>query len=300
MANASAERPGILYVVGTPIGNLEDLTSRAVATLRACQVIAAEDTRRTRALLTRHGLGGRIVSYHKFNESRRVGSLLDVLADGGSVALVTDAGTPALTEPGAELVNRARNAGHRIVPIPGPSAVTALISASGFPAGPFTFIGFLPQRKAERRRALEELRLEPRPMIFFESPHRIAGMLDDAIAVLGDRSAFLGREMTKVYEEFLHGSLGSIRSALADRPIRGEFSLLVSGSDRRGPARSGERAEGQAISPGSEVLRLVEAGWNRKEALRRVCRERGLSRKEVYNDLVRATGLRTGRPGRIG
>jgi 16S rRNA (cytidine1402-2'-O)-methyltransferase len=277
---------GTLYVVGTPIGNLEDLSPRAAATIAACRLIAAEDTRRTRLMMRRQGLAGRVVSYHRFNEASRAAELLDALAAGASVALVTDAGTPGISDPGSLLVRRARAEGHRVVPVPGPSAVTALLSVSGFPPGPFTFVGFLPSRRAARRAALEALVSETRPLLFFEAPHRVLSMLDDLIAVLGDRDACLGREMTKLHEEFLDGALASIRTRLASGPVRGEISLLVAGA-AEGTARGGA-AGSPAGTPGAEVLRLLASGWERSKALRHVARERGLPRREVYRDLLRA------------
>jgi len=285
----SSGRFGTLYVVGTPIGNMDDLSPRAVATLGACRLIAAEDTRKTRQLMRCHGLSGRVVSYHKFNEARRAPDLLASLAAGESIALVTDAGTPGLSDPGSLLVSRARAAGHRIVPIPGPSAVTTLLSASGFPSGPFTFIGFLPSRRAARRSALEQLRYEPRPLLFFESPHRVLAMLDDLRAILGDRTICLGREMTKLHEEFLSGPIDTVKEGLAAGPVKGEISLLVGGAaqgDRRPAADSPRPPE----KPGDAVLRLLDAGWDRKDAMRSVAKEYGVSRRQVYDDLMRAQG----------
>jgi 16S rRNA (cytidine1402-2'-O)-methyltransferase len=284
---------GTLYVVGTPIGNLEDLSPRAVAVLGASRVVACEDTRTTSALMVRHGLGTRLVSYHRFNEARRAEALLAILRRGESVALVTDGGTPGISDPGALLVRRAREEGHRVVPVPGPSALTALLSASGFPPGPFTFVGFLPHRKGERRRCLEELRRETRPLLVFEAPHRLQASLEDAIEVLGDRGAFLGREMTKVHEEFISGRLSALRAAFAGREVRGEIALLVEGAlepagrrDRDADGPPGGSADA-GEPPAAAVRRLLEAGWDRKEAMRRVARERGISRRDVYRDLLR-------------
>jgi len=293
----SSGRFGALYVVGTPIGNLEDLSPRAVATLGACRLIAAEDTRKTRQLMRRHGLTGRVVSYHKFNEARRAPDLIATLAAGESVALVTDAGTPGLSDPGALLVSRARAAGHRIVPIPGPSAVTALLSASGFPSGPFTFIGFLPSRRTARRTALEQLRNEPRPLLFFESPHRVLDMLDDLRAVLGDRTICLGREMTKLHEEFLSGSIDAVREGLAAGTVKGEISLLVGGAAPQ-TMRASVDSPLPPDRPGDAVLRLLDAGWDRKDAMRNVAKEYGVSRRQVYNDLMRAQGASRGEGGK--
>jgi 16S rRNA (cytidine1402-2'-O)-methyltransferase len=273
-----------LFVVGTPIGNLDDLSPRAVSTLAGSRLVACEDTRRTRALLTRHGLRCRLVSYHAFNEAKRAEEILATLREGASVSLVTDGGTPAISDPGAILVRRAREEGHRVVPVPGASALTALLSASGLPPGPFTFIGFLPHRQGERRRALEALRHETRPLVFFESPRRLLATLADAREALGDRPALVGREMTKVHEEFTAGRLSDVAASLAGREIKGEVAFLVAGAD--------PEADRKVAQPGEEtaagaVRRLVQAGWDRKEAMRRVARERGISRRDVYRELLR-------------
>jgi 16S rRNA (cytidine1402-2'-O)-methyltransferase len=292
-AHDESPRPGTLYVVATPIGNLDDLSPRAVACLRACSVIACEDTRRTRILATRFDLRARLLSCHKFNEAEQAAGILDVLGHGNDVALVSDGGTPAVSDPGAHLVRRVRAAGHRIVPIPGASAVTALLSVSGFHGGPFTFIGFLPHRQSERRRTLESIRRETRSRGFFESPLRLTAMLEDTRAILGEREVLVGREMTKIHEEFLSGPISSVIGALAGRAIKGEVTLLVSGAEA-GPAGSGAvAAEGDTAGAGppepaaAAVRRLVEAGWDRKEAMRRVARERGLSRRDVYNQVMK-------------
>ncbi|MFQ5876761.1 MAG: 16S rRNA (cytidine(1402)-2'-O)-methyltransferase [Acidobacteriota bacterium] len=284
---------GTLHVVGTPIGNLEDLSPRALRAIAQARLVACEDTRVTRGLLTRHGVGARLISCHRFSEAKRLERVLEVLREGADVALVTDGGTPAISDPGAILVRRAREEGHRVIPVPGPSSITAIYSVSGFRATSFTFIGFLPSRKGERRRALESLRREPRPLLFFEAPHRLLGALEDAIAVLGDRRAFLAREMTKIHEEFLSGTLRSVLAAFRDRAVRGEIAFVVEGADRATAEASETGAP--ADPPGIAALRLIAEGWDRKEALRRVARERRLSRRAVYQDL-----LRRGRGGREG
>jgi 16S rRNA (cytidine1402-2'-O)-methyltransferase len=295
--NRPAAPRGTLYVVGTPIGNLEDLSPRAAAALAASRVVACEDTRNTRALMVRHGLRTRLISYHKFNEAERAESLLALLRRGESVALVSDGGTPGISDPGALLVRRAREEGHRLVPVPGPSALTALLSASGFAPGPFTFIGFLPHRRGARRKCLEGLRREPRPLLFFEAPHRLLASLDDALEILGDREAFLGREMTKIHEEFIAGRLSALCAAFAGRAVRGEIAFLVQGATEAVGRAGEEAAERPADGPGgatgadeppaAAVLRLLQAGWDRKEAMRRVARERGISRRDVYRDMLR-------------
>ncbi len=283
----TATTRGTLYVVGTPIGNLDDLSARAVSTLAGSRLVACEDTRRTRALLARHGLRCRLVSYHAFNEARRAEEILAALREGASVSLVSDGGTPAISDPGAVLVHRAREEGHRIVPVPGASALTALLSASGLPPGPFTFIGFLPHRQGERRRVLESLRHEPRPLVFFESPRRLLATLGDARDVLGDRPALVGREMTKVHEEFVAGRLSDVVAAFAGREIKGEVAFLVAGADPEAERAAPPAGGGPAETAAEAVRRLVRGGWDRKEAMRRVARERGISRREVYREVLR-------------
>lgn len=284
----SSEPRGTLYVVGTPIGNLDDLTPRALSALAESDLVACEDTRRTRVILTRHGLAKRTISCHKFNETRRLPQFLQALGRGERIALVTDGGTPGISDPGALLVRAARLEGHRVIPVPGPSALTALLSVGGFDPGPFTFIGFLPPRQGERRRALLALRAEPRPLVFFESPRRVVAALADAIEALGDREAVLGREMTKIHEEFLSGTLESIRARLAARPLKGEIALLVAGAPPDAAAAGqpeGGVPSGESIA--ARVRRHTETGIDRKEAMRRVARETGLSRRDVYREMLR-------------
>jgi len=289
---------GVLHVVGTPLGNLEDLSPRAVATLRACALVACEDTRVTRVLLDRHGIDVPVVSCHRFNEHSRSERILRTLGEGLDVALTTDAGTPGISDPGAAVVRAARSAGFAVSPIPGPAALVALWSVSGL-EGPFTFIGFLPQRGGERRRALETLASEPRPLVFYESPHRILAMLEDAEATLGDRLALLGRELTKLHEEIAAGRLSEIRERLARGQVRGEITLIVapatdgSAGRRTGPGGSAadEAGEGDAETrleaAAGEVLRLVESGIDKGTALKRVARDRGVPRRALYDRLVR-------------
>lgn len=301
-----AARRGSLFVVATPIGHLEDLSPRAIDTLRRCGLIACEDTRVTRALLHRHAISSRVVSCHKHNEHERTARILATLEGGVDVALVSDGGTPGLSDPGAAVVRAARSAGVTVTPIPGPSAVTALWSVSGFPSGPFTVIGFLPHRKGERRRMLESLREEARPLIFFESPHRILDTLADLRDILGDRQTCLGREMTKIHEEYLSGPLSAVSETLTGRAVRGEFTLLVAGAlaarSPSGTASGGERVAPAEPAPDAgpvqdaahllasattQVLRLVAEGMDRRAALRRVTRSTGVPRRDLYAEMVR-------------
>jgi 16S rRNA (cytidine1402-2'-O)-methyltransferase len=278
---------GALRVVGTPIGHLEDLSPRAVATLRACALIACEDTRVTRVLLDRHGIDVPVVSCHRFNEHSRSERILQVLGEGRDVALVTDAGTPGLSDPGAAVVRAARAAGFAVSPVPGPSALVALWSVSGL-EGAFTFIGFLPQRRGERRRALEALASEARPLVFYESPHRILAMLEDAEATLGDRPSLLGRELTKIHEEVVAGRLSEIRARLSRGQVRGEITLVVGPALEAvpPPGPSGDD-ETRLDAAAAEVTRLVESGIDKGTALKRVARDRGVPRRALYDRLVR-------------
>jgi 16S rRNA (cytidine1402-2'-O)-methyltransferase len=291
---------GVLRVVGTPIGHLEDLSPRAVATLRTSALVACEDTRVTRAILQRHGIAVPVVSCHRFNEHSRSERILQVLESGADVALVTDSGTPGVSDPGAAVVRAARAAGFAVSPVPGPAAVAALWSVSGL-EGPFTFIGFLPQRHGERRRALAALAGEPRPLVFYESPHRILAMLEDAAEVLGDRRALVGRELTKIHEEVIAATLGGLRERLAGRTVRGEFTLIVEPapdaerSRRVSPDATAEEtgAGGPAAAAADldaaadEVTRLIHQGIERGTALKRVARDRGVPRRALYDLMVR-------------
>ena len=275
---------GTLYVVATPIGNLEDLAPRAREALGRSDAVACEDTRRTRALLTHLGLRSRLISCHRFNEEDRVPEILDLLGRGGSVALVTDGGTPGISDPGAILVRAARAAGHRVAVIPGPSAVAALLSACGLPVAGFVFVGFLPSRRGERRRAIEALRGEPRPLVLFEGPHRLTACLEDLLSILGDRDICIGREMTKIHEEFVTGRLSTVIPAFAGRAIRGEIAMVVAGL----AGHEVPDAAGTAPSPSdlaAAVRSLTRAGVERKEAMRRVARRHGVPRREVYRAL---------------
>ena len=282
-------------MVATPIGNLDDLSPRAVATLRSCRLVACEDTRVTRVLLDRHAITAQVMSCHRFNESAAARRILEVLADGGDVALVSDGGTPGVSDPGDVAVRAARSAGARVLPIPGPSAAAALWSVSGF-SGAFTVQGFLPSRSGERRRALEALAAETRPFVLYESPHRILAMLDDAVAILGDRDCCLGREMTKVHEEFLAGSLSSVRARLATGAVRGEIAMVVAG--RPAPPERGTPDDLDAAA--GEARRLIAAGVPRAEAVRRAARAAGVPRRSLYQLLLPDGGASSQAPERTG
>jgi 16S rRNA (cytidine1402-2'-O)-methyltransferase len=236
-----------LYLVGTPIGNLEDITLRALRVLRSVEALACEDTRRTRALLTHHGVRtpSTLFSLHEHNEERAMGRVLALLERGIDVALCTDAGTPLISDPGYPTLRRVLAAGHEVEVVPGPSAVTAALTASGLPASSFTFKGFPPRRPGPRRRFLEIELDSPHTLVLFESPHRVAALLEDAREVLGERAASLCVELTKKFEDVRRGMLTELAEGLAERPVRGEVTVVIA------PATRAERRASAAVADAS-------------------------------------------------
>jgi len=230
MSEPSEPRPGTLYLVGTPIGNVEDLSPRAQRILGAVDLIAAEDTRHTQGLLARFAIRRPLVSYHDHNKEGRTPELIGKLGDGVSVAIVSDAGSPGISDPAFTLVRAAVEAGIDVVPIPGPSSALCALEVSGLPTDRFAFEGFLPRRAMRRRRRIEELRPDPRTLIFFESPHRLKEALRDLAETLGERPASLSRELTKKFEETRRGTLRSLLEWVEASPPRGEFVLVVGGA----------------------------------------------------------------------
>ena len=236
--------PG-LYLVGTPIGNLQDITLRALETLRAASLVLAEDTRETRKLMERHGLRTPLLSYHKFNEAARVGEVLERLRGGAAIALVTDAGMPGVSDPGARVVAACRAAGQRVWVVPGPSAVTSAVALAGLAAGGFVFGGFLPVKPGARRRRLAELGGGDLPLVLFESPYRLLRLVDEVEAVLGPRRLVVAREMTKHFEEVVAGPPAEVRAAFARRAVKGELVVVVEPGEGRSapPPVTGEEPE---------------------------------------------------------
>ena len=227
--NAPDRAAGVLYVVATPIGNLEDISARALRILGEVDLIAAEDTRTTRKLLTRYGLHVRMVSLFDANVRRRIPQLLKELDEDKQIALVSEAGTPVISDPGALLVRAAAEAGHTVTPIPGPTAIAALLSVAGMPADKFTFLGFLPRKAGQRRRMIESIAEQPWTTVFYESPHRIIATLEALRETLGDRNIVIGREMTKLHEEIFRGTLTEAIEHF-QKP-RGEFTIAVAGAE---------------------------------------------------------------------
>jgi 16S rRNA (cytidine1402-2'-O)-methyltransferase len=274
-------RTGCLYLVATPIGNLEDITVRALRVLKEADLVACEDTRQTQKLLQHYGIHKELISYHEHNELTRAPELVIQLEEGAQVALVSDAGTPVVSDPGHRLVVLCLRHHIPVVPIPGPSAFVAALAASGLPTEEFLFVGFLPSRAGARRKKLDELKSEPRALVLYEAPHRLAETLSDAADLLGSRQAVVARELTKIHEEFLRGSLAELRDAARARPPRGEITLLI------GPAVEGEPQAAPALSLRGRVEQLeAEMGMDRKAALKQAARERGLGKREAYKQLL--------------
>ncbi|OFX15000.1 MAG: 16S rRNA (cytidine(1402)-2'-O)-methyltransferase [Armatimonadetes bacterium RBG_19FT_COMBO_69_19] len=278
--------PGTLYLVATPIGNLEDMTSRARRILAEVDLIACEDTRHTRHLLTHYGITTPTVSFHEHNEAARTSELLQRLQRGEDVALVSDAGTPAVSDPGYPLVREAAAAGISVVSVPGPSAVMAALTVSGLPPDRFVFLGFLPRRLGERRRALEAAAALPWTLVFFEAPHRITAVLEDIEAVLGDRRVALARELTKKFEEVFRGTVADALGHLRAHAPRGEFTIVVEGTGETGKQKEGE------ADAGERMRALLDAGLPPAEAVQDVMRTAGLTRRQAYDLMLRARGKR--------
>lgn len=284
---ASGAPSATLYLVSTPIGNLEDITLRALRILREVRWVACEDTRHTAVLLHHHGIQARLTSYHEHNERVRAPELVAALERGESGALITDAGTPLVSDPGFRLVADCIARGIRIVPLPGASAVLAALAASGLPCEEFLFAGFLPARRAERRRALERLRAEPRTIVLFEAPHRLAASLADAAKILGPRQASVARELTKIYEEFRRGTLADLAAHFSATAVRGEITLVIGPPPEGAVQAPTSSPAGAAVSLSARVAELMRAeNLPRNSALKRAARERGLSRRDAYRQLL--------------
>lgn len=279
-----SSQPGILYVVATPIGNLADLSQRACDTLAQCDLVVSEDTRHTRGLLSHLGLDKPLHSYHKHSEREKAAGIVDRLLEGKSVALVSDAGVPVVSDPGAHLVALAAERGIRVVPIPGPSAVLSALAVSGFSGDSFVVAGYPPRKSNERRRFYETLAAAAAPTVLFEAPHRIRESLHDAAAVLGeDRPIVVARELTKLYEEVLRGPVGELcRHFAATEPL-GEFTIVLS------PAEIPATADAAAAGDLDRAVELLAAsGLRTRQAADILAAATGLSRNEAYHRMVKA------------
>jgi 16S rRNA (cytidine1402-2'-O)-methyltransferase len=283
LLQSAVEPRGCLYVVGTPIGNLEDITLRALRILKEVDLIACEDTRHTQKLLQHYDIHKNLVSYHEHNELTRSPELLIKLEEGAKIALVSDAGMPLVSDPGYRLVTLCLRHRIPVIPIPGPSALLAALAACGLPSEEFLFFGFLPARTGERRRALERLRLEDRTIIVYEAPHRVEESIADALEILGDRPACLAREVTKVHEEFRRARLSDLLSSLREKPAKGEITLLIGPAD---PSQNGARVNtSQSLADRVEEL-MHQAKLDRREALKLAAKERGITRRAAYDQLL--------------
>ena len=275
---------GILYIVATPIGNLEDITMRALRVLGEVSLIACEDTRHTRKLLTHFGINTPQTSYYREKEAEKTKQIVEMLLAGRDVALVSDAGVPCISDPGFVLVNEARNLSIVVTPIPGPSALTTAISMAGIKAEQFLFCGFLPARKAERRKTLQALAAQPALLVFYESPHRLQQCLEDCLAVLGDRLVVVCKELTKVYERCLRGAISEVLATLAGEEVRGEFVILVQGAEiLETPVDAMDLRE---------LLEWykAESGLSLKAAVSKVAGDLSLSRSMVYGEALQVWG----------
>jgi 16S rRNA (cytidine1402-2'-O)-methyltransferase len=279
--------PGTLYVVATPIGHRDDITIRALNILSRVDLIAAEDTRKTRRFLERHGITGSFISYHEHNEKERTPQILTKLHNGASIALVSNAGTPTVSDPGYRLINSAAGNDVSIVPVPGASAAAAALSVAGLPTDAFTFAGFLPKKKAKRLKLLDELAQEPRTLIFYESPNRIQTLINEVIDTMGNRYAVMAREMTKLHEEFIRGRLSEILKVLAARSgIKGECTLLVTGWDQN------RTVQWETVA--NEIRdRLSSTKEPVSKLAKKISQQYGLSKNKVYQEALKIREQRT-------
>jgi 16S rRNA (cytidine1402-2'-O)-methyltransferase len=281
--SSSQSNRGCLYLVATPIGNLEDITLRALRVLKEVDQIACEDTRHTLKLLNHFEIHKPLVSYHEHNELTRASELVLAMERGATVALVSDAGMPLVSDPGHRLVTLAIRHHIPVVPIPGPAALLAALSASGLPSEEFLFLGFLPARSGERQRALERLRIEDRTLVLYEAPHRIHDTIADSVAILGDRPACLAREVTKLHEEFRRGKLTDIFQTLNEHPAKGEITLVIGPPEKGVPGANIDTA--QSLAARVDEL-MHQAKLDRKEALKLAAKERGMSKRDAYRQLL--------------
>jgi len=274
---------GTLFLVATPIGNLEDMTFRAIRTLKEVDLIAAEDTRQTLKLLNHFDISKPLTSFFRHNEGIKGETIIERLLNGDNIALVSDAGTPGISDPGEELVARAIEEGIKIVPIPGPSAVVSGVIISGLPVGRFTFEGFLPMKKKLRNERLEELKRELRTMVFYEAPHKIPHTLKDIYGAFGERRIALARELTKIFEEVLRMNLSEAVDYYNKNQARGEFVLIIEGAKEE----IFEDKLEDVLPVRVLVERYIEQGIDKKEAMKKAAKEKGISKREIYSEMLK-------------
>jgi 16S rRNA (cytidine1402-2'-O)-methyltransferase len=272
--------PGTLYIVATPIGNLEDITLRALRVLKEVDCIAAEDTRHTKKLLNHFDIRTSLVSYHEHNERTAAPALVERMLRGESIALVSDAGTPGISDPGYRLTVAAVGAGIQVTPVPGPAALIAALSVAALPTDRFVFEGFLPEKEKERREKLKALRQEKRTLVFYEAPHRLTNTLEDIYRIMGDREIVIARELTKVHEEFLRGRVSELIRCVGERDMKGEITILVGSAPDRTAVSEQELL--------AEIRRLQRAGMGVKQIAELLGELHSLSKREVYRLAVAA------------
>ena len=279
------EKTGTLYLVATPIGNLEDITLRALRILKEADIIAAEDTRQTLKLLNHFGIRNTLVSYYEHNKAEKGNYLISRLLEGKNVALVSDAGTPGISDPGEDLVRLAVSKGIPVTMVPGPAAVIAGIVLSGLPSGRFVFEGFLPVNKRVRRERLGSISRETRTMVFYEAPHKLIHTLKDLRDLLGNRRIVIARELTKKFEEVWRTTLDEAVARYENEPPKGEFVIVLEGADERGLYEE-EIKSWEEVSIEEHVRMYMDSGLDRKEAMKKVAEDRGISKRDVYNNLL--------------
>ena len=286
MTSRQSEHSGCLYLVATPIGNLEDISLRALRILKEADLIACEDTRQTLKLLAQFEIRKPLESYHEHNELTRAPELILRMEEGARVALVSDAGTPVISDPGHRLVSLCLRHNIEVIPIPGPSAIVAALAACGLPSDEFTFLGFLPARSAERRRRLQRVASEHRSLVFYEAPHRLCAALQDALDILGDRHAAAARELTKIHEEFLRGRISDLIRALSSKEPRGEITMVIAPPEENATVHA-TSATATARSLAERVAEIAAAqNVDRKAALKQAAKEFGLAKREAYKRLL--------------
>jgi 16S rRNA (cytidine1402-2'-O)-methyltransferase len=288
MADSTSLAKPALYLVATPIGNLEDITLRALRVLKEVDLIACEDTRQTQKLLNHYAIATRTTSYHEHNEITKAAELVKEMQEGASVALVTDAGMPGISDPGYRLITLAIRHHVTVVPIPGASAFLAALVASGLPTDSFRFSGFLPAKRGERRTVLESIKTSPRTQVFYEAPHRIVDSLEDVVEVLGgSRQVVISREVTKIHEEFLRGRVSEVLETLKSRDaVKGEITLLIGKAEDSNARVAADAFVRPSVRQRVEQL-MAEEKIDEKAALKRVARERGVSKSEAYREMQR-------------
>lgn len=277
--------PGKLYLCATPIGNLEDITFRVVRTLKEVDIIGAEDTRNSIKLLNHFEIDTPMTSYHEFNKYDKAKELVEMMQEGKDVALITDAGTPGISDPGEELVKQCYEAGIEVTSLPGPAAVVTALTMSGLPTRRFCFEGFLPKDKKERQRVLESLKNETRTIVIYEAPHRLVKTLELLEKALGDRKVSICREMTKKFEEVKRTTLSEAREYYSENEPKGEFVLVIEGRDLQ-EIKEEEIAKWEAMSIEDHVQMYIDKGNDKKQAMKLAAKDRGISKREIYKELI--------------